>query len=104
MKATIQTQGRQVTVQEGDILFLNRYPGSETGSTIALNEVLALIDGDQVKFGTPFLAGAKVEAEVLENKKDKKVIVFKKVRRHGWKRRKGHRQLLSVVRIKSIQA
>jgi large subunit ribosomal protein L21 len=103
MKATIQTQGKQVTVQEGDILKLNRFSDTEAGATVEINDVLAVIDGADTKFGTPHVEGASVKAKVLENKKDKKVIVFKKKRRQGWKRRKGHRQEVSVIQIESIQ-
>ncbi len=104
MQATIQTQGKQVTVSEGDILKLNRFPDSETGSTIEITDVLAIVDGDSYRFGNPTLEGARVKAKVLENKKDKKVTIFKKRRRQGYKRRKGHRQEISVIRIESIES
>jgi large subunit ribosomal protein L21 len=104
MKATIQTQGRQFTVEEGDILKVNLYPGTEKDSTIEIDKVLLVTGSDQPKIGTPFLEGAKVEARILENKQDKKVIIFKKKRRKGYKRRKGHRQQISVIRIEKITA
>jgi large subunit ribosomal protein L21 len=104
MKATIQTQGTQLTVQEGDIYKLNRFPGSEAGSTVEITDVLAIIDGDNTKFGAPLVEGASVQAKVLENRKDKKVLIFKKHRRHGYKRRRGHRQEISVIKIESIKA
>lgn len=103
MKATIQTQGTQLTVQEGDILKMNRYPDSEVGGTVEIKDVLAIIDGDEARFGSPLLEGASVTAKVLENKKDKKIIIFKKKRRQGYKRRRGHRQEISVIQIESIQ-
>ncbi len=103
MKATIQTQGKQVTVEEGDILKLNRFTETDAGATVEISDVLAVIDGENVKFGNPLVEGASVTAKVLENKKDKKVIVFKKKRRQGWKRRKGHRQEISVIQIESIK-
>ena len=103
MKATIQTQGKQLTVSEGDILKLNRFPGTEAGQTVEIADVLAVIDGDSTKFGTPHVAGASVTATVLENKKDKKIVVFKKKRRQGYTRRKGHRQEISILKVESIQ-
>ena len=60
------------------------------------------VDDGKSTFGSPTVAGASVTAKILENKKDKKVIVFKKKRRQGYKRRRGHRQLLSVIEIESI--
>ena len=66
-------------------------------------EVLMVSNGDQVHFGNPLLEGASVEIKVLENKKAKKVIVFKKHKRKGYKRRKGHRQELSIIQIEAIR-
>lgn len=103
MKATIKTQGRQFTVTEGDVLKVNSFPGTVAGDTIDLNEVLMIGEGADARFGTPLVEGAVVKATVLENKKDKKVIVFKKKRRSGYKKRRGHRQHLSVIKIESIQ-
>jgi large subunit ribosomal protein L21 len=102
MKATIKTQGKQFSVTEGDILIVDRYPKTETGSTVEINEVLAAGEGENFKVGTPFLSGALVKATVLENKRAKKVIVFKKKKRKGMERKRGHRQELSVIKIDSI--
>ena len=104
MKATIQTQGAQFTVQEGDILTVDQFPEVEAGATVDIDNVLMIQDGDDAKFGTPNVEGAKVVAKVLETKKDKKVIVFKKKRRKGYSRRKGHRQQISVIQIESINS
>ena len=104
MKATIKTQGRQFSVSEGDILIVNRYPKTEAGATIEIKEVLAAGEGDTFKVGTPLLSGAIVTAKVLENKRGKKVIVFKKKKRKGYERKRGHRQELSVIKIESINA
>jgi len=104
MKATIQTSGRQFTVQTGDVLFVNQYPGTQAGDSITIREVLHVGVGAEAKFGTPFVDGASVTAKVLENKRGKKVVVFKKKRRKGYARTKGHRQELSVIKIESIQA
>ena len=101
MKATIQTQGSQFTVQQGDKLFVNRYPDKNEGDQVSIDQVLMLVNDGKATFGTPTVEGASV-TKILENKKDKKVIVFKKKRRQGYKRRKGHRQQISVIEIESI--
>ncbi|MGJ8649739.1 MAG: 50S ribosomal protein L21 [Opitutaceae bacterium] len=102
MKATIKTQGRQFTVTEGDVLKLNSFPETKAGDTIDITEVLMIGEGADARFGAPLIEGASVKATILENKKDKKVVVFKKKRRQGYKKRRGHRQHLSVIKIESI--
>ncbi|MFM1746443.1 MAG: hypothetical protein RLZZ188_109 [Verrucomicrobiota bacterium] len=104
MKATIKTQGQQFTVSEGDILTVNRYRGTEKGSKVEIKDVLAAGEGASYKVGQPTLPGAKVSATVLENKRGKKVIVFRKKKRKGMERKRGHRQELSVIKINSITA
>src|ERR1041384_347445 len=104
MRATIKTQGQQFTVSEGDILTVNRYPGTEKGSTVEIKDVLAAGEGEAFKIGKPMLAGATVSATILENKRGDKVIVFKKKKRKGMERKRGHRQELSVIKINSINA
>lgn len=104
MKATIRAQGRQFTVQEGDILFVNRFRDSKEGDTVSIDDVLAVGDGASMQFGSPRVEGASVSAKILENKRGKKVIVFKKKRRKGYRNKRGHRQELSVIRIESITA
>ena len=103
MKATIQTQGSQFTVQKGDKLFVNRYPDKNEGDQVSIDQVLMLVDEGKSTFGTPTVEGASVKAKILENKKDKKVIVFKKKRRQGYQKSMGHKQKLSVVRIDKIE-
>jgi large subunit ribosomal protein L21 len=102
MKATIKTQGQQFTVTEGDVLFVNRYPNTEAGQIIEIKEVLAAGEGADYKVGRPTLAGAIVSAKILENKRGDKVIVFKKKKRKGHEKKRGHRQELSVIKIQSI--
>jgi len=102
MKATIQTQGGQFVVEKGDKLFVNRYPESSEGDQIKIDQVLMVVEDGKPTFGTPTIEGASVTAKILENKRDKKIIVFKKKRRQGYKRRRGHRQHLSVIEIESI--
>ncbi|MDE0767320.1 MAG: 50S ribosomal protein L21 [Opitutaceae bacterium] len=104
MKATIQTQGKQFTVQEGDVLILNRYPETEAGAKLDISEVLTLGEGEGFQLGNPFVEGAMVKATILENKRGRKVIIFKKKKRKGYERRRGHRQELSVIKIDSIES
>ncbi len=104
MKATIHTQGRQFTVQEGDILFVNRFPNTEAGAEVAINEVLMVGEGAAVKFGAPHVEGASVTAKILENKRGRKVSIIKRKKRKGYRRKQGHRQELSVIRIESIHS
>ena len=103
MKAIIKTQGRQFTVSEGDILIVNRYPDTNSGDTVTIDSVLALGEGADANIGTPTIEGASVTAKVLENKRGEKIRIFKKKRRHGYERRRGHRQELSVIKIESIK-
>ena len=102
MKATIKTQGRQFTVTEGDVLKVNAFPETKAGDSVDINEVLMIGEGSDARFGAPLVEGASVKVTILENKKDKKVVVFKKKRRQGYKKRRGHRQHLSVIKVESI--
>jgi len=103
MKATIRTQGQQLTVSEGDILTVNRYPNTEAGAVVEISDVLAAGEGEAFKVGTPRLEGAIVSVKILENKRGKKVIVFKKKKRKGMERKRGHRQELSVIKVEAIK-
>lgn len=102
MKATIKTQGRQFTVSEGDVLKVNAYPETNAGDSVDIKEVLMIGEGSDARFGAPLVEGASVKVTILENKKDKKIVVFKKKRRQGYKKRRGHRQHLSVIKVESI--
>lgn len=104
MKAVIRTQGKQFSVQEGDVLFVDRYVDSNAGDVIDITEVLFVGEGDSAKIGNPVVQGAVVKALILENKRAKKVVIFKKKRRKGYQRKRGHRQELSVIKIKEISA
>ena len=103
MKATIKTQGRQFTVSEGDVLKVNAYPETKAGDSVDISEVLMIGEGSDARFGAPLVEGASVKVTILENKKDKKIVVFKKKRRQGYKKRRGHRQHLSVIKVESIK-
>jgi large subunit ribosomal protein L21 len=104
MKATIQTQGKQFTISEGQVLVVDRFPDADVGSTIEITEVLSAGEGGDLRVGRPFLSGASVKATVLEHKRGEKITVFKKRRRKGYERKQGHRQELSVIKIDSISA
>ena len=100
MYAVIKTGGKQYRVAKNEVIKIERLDG-EVGSTITFPEVL-MVGGDNPVVGTPTVAGASVTGTVLEQAKGEKVIVFKKRRRKNYRRRNGHRQLLTVVRIGEI--
>tara|TARA_Y100000589_G_scaffold295280_1_gene301593 strand:+ start:96 stop:536 length:441 start_codon:yes stop_codon:yes gene_type:complete len=101
MFVVIKNGGKQYKVQTGDIVKLD-YLGQDKGKTLSLKEVLAYNIDNKDYIGSPFLNNVEVKIEILENKKDKKVLVFKKRRRHNSRRLNGHRQSLSVVKINDI--
>jgi large subunit ribosomal protein L21 len=103
MKATIKTQGQQFTITEGDILVVNRFPNTEAGAIVEITDVLTAGEGAEFRIGRPTLPGASVSAKILENKRSRKVVVFKKKKRKGYERKQGHRQELSVIKIESIK-
>ncbi len=102
MYAVIRTGGKQYRVSEGEILRVEKLPG-EVGSSITFGEVL-LLGGDQVKLGKPLIAGAKVEAEIVAQDRAKKIIVFKMRRRKNYRRKRGHRQWYTELKITGIRA
>ena len=103
MYAVIRTGGKQYRVIENDVLEIEKITG-EAGSTIEFTEVLMVGEGENVTVGKPEIAGAKVIAELVEHTRGPKLIAFKKRRRKNSRRKKGHRQDLSTVRIKHIMA
>jgi len=102
MFAVIKTGGKQYRVQEGDVLEVEKLD-YEVGQQIEFKDVLLVEAEDRTLIGTPLVDKARVVAVVLEHFKGDKVIVFKKKRREQYKRKKGHRQQLSKVRIEKIQ-
>ncbi|MFO7809936.1 MAG: 50S ribosomal protein L21 [Candidatus Delongbacteria bacterium] len=102
MYAVVEISGKQQIVRPDEVLKVDRL-NAESGDAVVLDKVLALGEGKEMNFGTPYLEGASVVVEVLENKKDKKVNVFKKKRRKRYEVKKGHRQHLSVVKVKEIK-
>ena len=103
MYAVIKTGGKQYRVAKDDVLEIERLPGT-AGSTIEFIEVLMVGSGASVKVGTPVVSGAMVSAELVEQSRGPKLIAFKKRRRKNSRRKKGHRQDLSTVRITGIVA
>ena len=101
MYAVIRTGGKQYRVAKDDVVFVEKLAG-EPGTTVTLDDVLMIGDGTAAKTGTPRLEGAQVKATVLEQKRDDKVLIFKKKRRHNYRRKNGHRQSLTVLRINEI--
>jgi len=99
--AIIKTGGRQYRVVEGDTIDVDLLD-AEVGKTTTFGEVLLHADGDRLTHGDPLISGAKVTAEVVEQRKDKKVVAFKFKRRKGYHRTVGHRRKLTRVKIKSI--
>lgn len=104
MKAVVNIQGRQFTVKVGDIFPVNRFSNSQAGDTVSVSEVLLTSNGTATKVGSPYIQGASVGLSILENKRANKICVFKKKRRKGYRRKQGHRQEISVVKINSINA
>jgi large subunit ribosomal protein L21 len=101
MYAVIKTGGKQYRVQPGDMLVVEKLDG-EPGADVAFGDVLMLGDGDAVFVGAPLLAGASVNATLIETRKGEKVKIFKKRRRQGYRRTRGHRQIESVLRVTGI--
>lgn len=101
MYAVIRTGGKQYRVREGDILHVEKLD-TEEGQKVVFDDVLLIEDGEKILVGTPLVEKAQVRAEVIENFKDKKVIVFKKKRRKQYKKKRGHRQELTRVKIEEI--
>jgi large subunit ribosomal protein L21 len=103
MYAIVDLSGKQVVVEEGATVTVDRLPHEE-GSSISIDEVLFVSGNGSVQIGTPLVSGAAVTARVVQHKKGDKVLVFKKKRRKGYRKLNGHRQQLSVLAIEKIKA
>ncbi len=100
MYAIIETGGKQFKVSEGDVINVEKLTADS--NAYVFDKVLALVDGDNMSFGAPYLAGAKVESEILANGKAKKVIIYKYKSKKGFHKKKGHRQPYTQVKILKI--
>ena len=103
MYAVIKTGGKQYKVANGDVILVEKLDG-EAGASVTLAEVLMIGDGANITVGAPTVKGASVAAEVVEQAKADKVIIFKKNRRHNYRRKRGHRQKLTALKITGINA
>jgi large subunit ribosomal protein L21 len=103
MYAIIATGGKQYKVSEQDVIDVELLH-KEAGEKVTFEEVLAVGEAGDLKFGAPLVEGVKVEAEVVDNFRGPKLIAFKMKRRKGYRRKKGHRQNLTKVKITSISA
>jgi large subunit ribosomal protein L21 len=101
MFAIVKTGGKQYRVGPGDQIVVERIAG-EVGAEVALDQVLAFSDGEISAVGTPTVAGASVTAKIVQQPRGTKVLVFKKKRRKNYRRKRGHRQELTVLRIQGI--
>ncbi len=103
MFAVIKTGGKQYKVQKDDKLLVEKLDGEE-GTDVTLDEVLMVVDGKTSKVGEPTVKGAKVEASIVAQTRGPKITIFKKKRRQNYRRKKGHRQDLTMIKIKEIKA
>ena len=102
--AVIQTGGKQYKVKASDILKIEKIKNSKPESKIEFYEILAYGDDKNLEVGSPLVKGAKVEAELLKNSKNRTILIFKKRRRQNSRRKNGHRQQYSLIKIKKIFA
>jgi len=100
MYAVIKTGGKQYRVAKGDKIFVEKLPGN-VGDAVSFDQVL-LVGGDTLKLGKPLVAGAKVEAKILDQDRGKKVIIFKFRRRKNYHRKTGHRQPFTALEITNV--
>ena len=100
--AVIQTGGKQYKVKTGEIIKIEKLPDSKPDTKIEFKEILAYGDNKMIEIGTPTVKGAKVEANLIKNSKNRTVLIFKKRRRQNSRRKNGHRQEYSMIRISKI--
>ena len=100
--AVIQTGGKQYKVKAGEILKIEKFKDSKPDSKIEFKEILAYGDDKNIEIGSPLINGAKVEANLLKNGKNRTVLIFKKRRRKNSRRKNGHRQQYSMIKINKI--
>jgi len=100
--AVIQTGGKQYKVRSGEILKIEKLPNSKPDTKIEFKEILAYGDEKIIEIGAPTVAGAKVEANLIKNSKNRTILIFKKRRRQNSRRKNGHRQQYSMIKINKI--
>ena len=100
--AVIQTGGKQYKVRSGEILKIEKLPDSKTDTKIEFKEILAYGDEKIIEIGAPIVKGAKVEANLIKNSKNRTILIFKKRRRQNSRRKNGHRQQYSMIKINKI--
>ena len=100
--AVIKTGGKQYKVKSGEIIKIEKLPESKVDTKTEFNEILAYGDNKVLEIGTPIVQGAKVEANLIKNSKNRTVLIFKKRRRQNSRRKNGHRQRYSMIRINKI--
>ena len=100
--AVIQTGGKQYKVKSGEILKIERLPDTKDNTKIEFKEILAYGDNKIIEIGAPIVQGAKVEADLIKNSKNRTILIFKKRRRQNSRRKNGHRQEYSMIRISKI--
>ena len=100
--AVIKTGGKQYKVKSGEILKIEKLPYSKPETKIEFNEILAYGDDKNIEVGAPNIDGAKVEADLIKNSKNRTILIFKKRRRQNSRRKNGHRQQFSLIRINKI--
>ena len=100
--AVIQTGGKQYKVRSGEILKIERLPNSKADTKVEFSEILAYGDDKIIEVGAPTVQGAKVEANLIKNSKNRTVLIFKKRRRQNSRRKNGHRQQYSLIKINKI--
>ena len=103
MIAVVKTGGKQYKISEGDVFQVEKLEG-KVGETINLDQVLICGEGDSIKIGSPYVEGCSVACEVTEQLRDQKIIVFKKHRRKNYRRKNGHRQSLTRLKVTGITA
>ena len=100
--AVIQTGGKQYKVRSGEILKIEKLPNSKPDTKIEFKEILAYGDERAIEIGAPTVEGAKVEANLIKNSKNRTILIFKKRRRQNSRRKNGHRQQYSMIKINKI--
>ncbi len=103
MYAIVETGGKQQKVSVGDVISVEKIPG-DPGASVEFDRVLAVGNGEEIVVGRPYVEDAKVIAHIISQERSKKVIVFKKKKRKNYRRKKGHRQCLTRIKIVEVRS